>query len=243
MLILEKQNEWRERYRRQHPRWQPATERFAELVRQRLRPDSRLLDLGCGRGGLVEQLVEGGFPERQVVGIDPDRLSLREHRLDIPTVQGFSRRLPFAAGSFDLIYSSWLLEHLIDPAADFAEISRVLRPTGAFVFLTPNRGHPLSVVNRLLGRIGRVQGRLVSRFYGRAAEDAFPTYYRANRVAALRRLARQSGMELELLEYIPDPTYLAFNAAAFHFASWVEERLPEQRRLHLVGVLSPAHSV
>jgi ubiquinone/menaquinone biosynthesis C-methylase UbiE len=240
MLTLEKQNEWRERYRRQHPGWKPATERFAELVHCRMRPDSHLLDLGCGRGGLVEQLVEGGFPAGQVIGIDPDWLSLREHRLDIATVQGFSRCLPFAARSFDLIYSSWLLEHLTDPATDFGEIRRILRPTGAFVFLTPNRSHPLSALNRLLGRIGRLQGRLVSRLYGRAAEDVFPTYYRANSVVALHRLAQQSGLELALLEFVPDPSYLAFNAAAFRLMSWIEARLPEERRLHLVGVLTPA---
>ncbi len=239
MLSLEKQNEWRERYRRLHPDWRPATERFAELVRGRLRPDSRLLDLGCGRGGLVEQLVEGGFPARQVAGVDPDWLSLREHRLEIATAQGYSQHLPFAAGSFDLIYSSWLLEHLTHPALDISEIRRVLRPGGAFVFLTPNRGHPLSALNRLLGRSGRLQGRLVSRFYGRAAEDAFPTYYRANSAAALRRLAQQSDMELSLLECILDPSYLALNATAFRFMSWFEERLPEQRRLHLAGIMSP----
>ena len=71
MLTLDRQNALREAYRIMRPGWQPATERFAALVRTHLSPDSRILDLGCGRGGLVEQL---NHPLAQIVGIDPDWL-------------------------------------------------------------------------------------------------------------------------------------------------------------------------
>ncbi|MFW6098202.1 MAG: methionine biosynthesis protein MetW, partial [Chloroflexota bacterium] len=81
MLPLDRQNTLREQYRRRHPQWRPATEVYAELVRQNLRPDSRVLDLGCGRGGLVEQLEH---PLRLIAGVDPDHRSLREHRLPLP---------------------------------------------------------------------------------------------------------------------------------------------------------------
>ena len=86
MLSLDKQNAWREQYRASHPGWQPATELYANLVRQQLTPAARVLDIGCGRGGLVEQL---GHPLAQVVGIDPDWLSLREHRLNLTSAAAF----------------------------------------------------------------------------------------------------------------------------------------------------------
>jgi SAM-dependent methyltransferase len=199
-----------------------------------LRPESRLLDVGCGRGGLVEQL---GHPLHQVVGVDPDVASLREHRLPLARAAAVSNALPFAAKRFDLTFASWLLEHLEMPVQDLAEISRVLRPGGVFVFITPNRLHPLVALNRLSGRVSSLQGWLVGRLYGRAAADTFPAYYRANTAADLRRLAGQAGLRLVELQVIADPTYLAFRPALFRLAVWLDEWLAAGRPIHLVGVL------
>lgn len=234
MLPLDRQNTLREQYRRRHPHWRPATEVYAGLVRQNLRPESRVLDLGCGRGGLVEQLEH---PLRLIAGVDPDHPSLREHRLPLPRVQAISNHLPFAARSFDIIFASWLLEHLVRPEDDVAEISRVLRPGGAFIFITPNARHPLATLNRLLGRLGALQARLVQRLYGRAETDTFATAYRANDHARLSQLATNADLHLETLSAIPDPTYLAFTPTLFRAAQWLDNRLPESRQLHLVGLM------
>jgi SAM-dependent methyltransferase len=235
MLSLDQQNRLRETYRAQNPGWRPATEVFAALVLSYLQPQSRVLDLGCGRGGLVEQL---DHPLQQVVGIDPDLVSLREHRLPLPRAQALSGFLPLARDTIDVAFASWLLEHLKEPAADFAELARVLRPGGTFVFVTPNRRHPLALLNRLLGRAGQGQRWLVRRLYGRKGGDTFPAYYRANSRAALEQLAAHQGLRLARLELIEDPTYLAFSPLLFRFAIWLGERLPPDRRLHLVGVLA-----
>lgn len=235
MLSLEQQNELREQYRQQHPGWRPATEVYAAMVRQRLAPQSRLLDLGCGRGGLVEQL---SHPLSRIVGVDPDLLSLREHRLPLPRLQAISGHLPFHDNSFDLVFSSWLLEHLPDPLADFREIARILRPGGCFIFITPNARHPVAILNRVLGHLGRVQTMLVSRLYGRDAPDTFPTYYRANSESQLAKLAQQTGLRLAELHFIADPTYLAFTPTLFRLSTWVDQRLPTARKLHLVGALA-----
>ena len=52
MLSLDKQNQWRDVYRAEHPEWRPATEVFARRVREHSKLESRLLDIGCGRGGI-----------------------------------------------------------------------------------------------------------------------------------------------------------------------------------------------
>ena len=233
MLSLERQNAWRAEYAATHPGWRPATELFAARVRAALDPAACLLDLGCGRGGLVEQLAH---PTAQIVGIDPDFDSLREHRLaDLPRAVA-GNGLPFVAGAFDVVVASWLLEHLPQPAATLTEIARVLRPGGAFVFITPNARHPLAWANRLAGRLGQAQGRLVDRLYGRAAADTFPTVYRANTAADLGALCAAAGLALESLDFVADPTYLAFARPIYHAAVAVEDRLPAGRRIHLVGV-------
>src|ERR1700682_2275711 len=98
MLPLDRQNKYRERYRRDKPGWQPSGTQFEALTRQYLRPDSRVLDLGCGRGGVMELF----WREVSVaVGLDPDLRSLREHRAGLPLVCGLGEALPFATSSFD----------------------------------------------------------------------------------------------------------------------------------------------
>ena len=228
---------WRERYRELEPDWRPATEVYAQWVEDRVTVDCRILDLGCGRGGLVEQL---NHPLSQIVGLDPDWLSLAEHRLDLPRTVGFSHALPFADNSFDLIFCSWLLEHLATPEQDFREIARVLRPNGAFVFITPNGRHPLAFANRVLGRFEQVQGMVVRRLYGRVEDDTFPTRYRANTLRQINDLAEGAGLDFNTWETVPDPSYLAFNPPLFRAMCWFETAVPKSARLHLVGVLSKA---
>jgi SAM-dependent methyltransferase len=193
-----------------------------------------VLDLGCGRGGLVEQL---NHPVAQIAGVDPDELSLREHRLALPRAAALSDALPFAANSFDVVFASWLLEHLERPLSTFSQISRVLKPGGVFIFITPNTRHPLSALNRGLGRFSQLQGRLVEQFYGRAETDAFPTFYRANSETAVANLCQESHLHINRLQLISDPTYLAFNQAFFKFMIWFDDQLADNRQLHIVGCL------
>lgn len=235
MLSLDRQNRWREIYRQSHPDWRPATEIFADRVRHYLHPDARLLDLGCGRGGLIEQLAH---PLAHSVGIDPDIISLIEHRTGaLPRLVGLSDRLPFRHQSFDVVIAGWLLEHLANPASTFYAVARILQPGGVFVFITPNARHPIAWGNRVIGRLGAVQGRLVSRIYGRADADTFPTAYRANTPASIARLAADSGLILDEILLVTDPTYLAFNKALYQTMSALDTHLPANRRIHIVGVV------
>ena len=230
MLSLNHQESYRCRYAEMRPGWQPSSHVYQELVAAHLTPGARVLDLGCGRGGVMERLhSQTGF----VAGLDLDPQSLHEHRAPVLALgRGLAEALPYADDSFNLVCCSWVLEHLTDPALTFAEVSRVLAPTGRFVFLTPNARHPLLALNRALGW---TRGRLVGRFYDRAEADTFPALYRANTVAQIKRLARAAGLERVSLRFIGDPTYLAFNEPLFRLACLLERITPRRMRVHLVG--------
>ena len=231
MLSLEEQERYRRRYAQMRRNWRPSSHVYRDLVTARLSPAARVLDLGCGRGGIMEQL----HPRAGAVfGLDPDPQSLEEHRArgSIALVRGLAGALPHPDASFDLVCSSWVLEHVEEPAVAFAEIARVLAPGGRFIFLTPNVRHPLLMLNRALAW---TQGRLVDRLYGRAEPDIFPAFYRANSESRIEKLAEEAGLKRVSVQFVGDPTYLAFNDLFFRLACLLESAIPRRTRVHLVG--------
>ncbi len=230
MLSLDQQEAYRHRYAMVHPGWRPSSHVYQDLVATRLAPGTCVLDLGCGRGGVMERLhPQAGC----VAGLDPDPRSLCEHRAPaLALACGLAETLPYANSIFDLVCCSWVLEHLSAPAWALAEVARVLAPGGHFVFLTPNAHHPLLVFNRALRW---TQGRLVGRFYDRTEADTFPAFYRANTAAQIERLAQAVGLERVSLRLIGDPTYLALNESLFRLACLLERVTPRWMRVHLVG--------
>jgi SAM-dependent methyltransferase len=235
MLSLDRQNAYRARLRLLEPGWRPATALYEATIRRYLRPGIRLLDAGCGRGGAVEQVAAA---EYRLMGVDPDRRSLVEHRLPlhvVPRAAGFLGQLPFRSASFDLVISSWVLEHLPRPADAFAEAARVLRPGGHLITLAPNGWHPVALLSRTLAQLRPLQARLVPQLYGRAEEDAFPVYYRANTVGRLRELGTDAGLVPVTVRTVSDPTYLALNDFCFHLSRGLERTLPNGAWVHLLA--------
>lgn len=230
MLSNERQEWYRRRYGQMRPDWRPSSHVYQDLVARRLSAETRVLDLGCGRGGVMERLhSRAGL----VVGLDSDWQSLVEHRSGaVALSHGVAETLPYADDSFDLVCCSWVLEHLPAPERAFNEVARVLRSGGSFVFLTPNVRHPLLMLNRALRW---TRGRLVDRFYDRDEPDVFPALYHANSATEIRRLSEKGGMELISLRFIGDPTYLAFNEPLFRLACLLERVTPRWMWVHLVG--------
>jgi ubiquinone/menaquinone biosynthesis C-methylase UbiE len=230
-LSLDRQNRYREQYRAQHPGWRPATEIYENTIRGQLLAGAHVVDVGCGRGGVLEQLANSETPPYLPFGLDPDAVSLVEHRLPaLPRAVARAEQLPLPNNYADLLLASWVLEHLSDPLATFREFCRVLKPGGHFIFLTPNAQSLIARLNRLLKPL---QNYLVPRLYGRAETDTFPVRYMANTSQQLAQLATQSGFSQQTLLKIEDPTYLAFTPALYRFSVGLTRLTPP---VHLVGV-------
>ena len=102
-----------------------------------LRP-ARVLDAGCGSGGLIKRLT-GRHPEWTFTGLDfsPLACELARQRCAAKIVEGSVTALPFAADSFDAIVSVDVLCQIDNPAAAVAEFHRCLRPGGVAVINVP----------------------------------------------------------------------------------------------------------
>ncbi|MGB1287046.1 MAG: class I SAM-dependent methyltransferase [Aggregatilineales bacterium] len=233
-LTLDKQNQYREKYAAKRPGWQPATTVYEQMIRdilQTMPNDMLVLDMGCGRGGVIEQLTDLEF---RSIGIDPDFASIQEHRLEHFTgAVANSDDIPLPTACVDVIISAWVLEHLPNPEKTFSEIARVLKPGGMFIFIAPNKNSPITWLNRALKPL---QNTLVPMLYGRAEDDTFPVKYLASSKTQLIHLTQNAGLTLSQLYHIEDPTYLAFNSVFFQMNMLMSRTLPENMRVHLVGV-------
>ncbi|HEV3157270.1 MAG TPA: class I SAM-dependent methyltransferase [Candidatus Baltobacteraceae bacterium] len=124
----------------QAQRWNPTTYHgtvpfvrdFGKRVVDLLQPRAgeRILDLGCGEGGLTIELIRTGA---SVVGVDgsPEFLAAaRALDLDVRLMDG--QRLTFDA-EFDAVFSNAALHWMRDPDAVIAGVRRALKPEGRFV--------------------------------------------------------------------------------------------------------------
>jgi SAM-dependent methyltransferase len=110
----------------------------ASAARERL--SGRVLDNGCGVGMYVERLEAMAG---QVFGLefDHEQAALARSR-SARILQAAGEQLPFAGGTFDLILSHEVIEHVQDDRLAVREMVRALRPGGRLALFCPNRGYP-----------------------------------------------------------------------------------------------------
>lgn len=162
------------------------------------------LDLGCGHTLLPDwrASAERDLTERpgRLVGLDPDRGALRNHRAIKLLVCGDGSQLPFGGGQFDLVTANMVVEHLADPVHQFREVARVLKLGGRFLFHTPNgTGYPTLMARSVPDAVRGAAARL---FEGRGEADRFPTYYRANTRLRIEQLAAATGFQVDRIDLI-----------------------------------------
>jgi SAM-dependent methyltransferase len=168
------------------------------LLDEALRPGAVALDAGCGRTTRLRD-----YRDRIVhlVGLDRDEAAGRDNPYLDEFVPGdLGEALPFADGSFDLVYANFVVEHLESPARAFAEWRRVLRPEGRLVLLTTNRANPLVAVADRLPQWGRLA--IKRRGAGVTERDVYPTRYLANTPQRLARAASSAGFEPVSVNYV-----------------------------------------
>ena len=134
----------------------------------RVAPGARVLEIGCGGGGVMRLLRERGV---DVVGVDTLNVALnlawerlnfrqdketrrrgeREKNLSLSPILlvspslvqvGEIPTLPFRADTFDAIIAQHVGEHLPDMDTALREWKRLLKPNGRIAFATPNARYP-----------------------------------------------------------------------------------------------------
>jgi SAM-dependent methyltransferase len=117
-------------------------EQILPLAADHLEGAATALDIGCGEGQ-VARLAAGLPATTFVTGIDPTwaQLALAAERGGGVAYAGATAaRLPFSPSTFDAVVACLVFEHINEVDAAIAEVGRVLRPGGRFLFFL---NHPL----------------------------------------------------------------------------------------------------
>lgn len=110
------------------------------LEQAKIKPDDRILDLGCGTGTFAV-LTKTRYPEASVRGLDgdPDILVRAREKVMAACVsvdfdESMSFSTPYSDNEFDTVFSSLFFHHLKseDKLRTIKEVFRVLRPGGEF---------------------------------------------------------------------------------------------------------------
>lgn len=155
-----------------------------------------ILDLGCGTGMNSQYMSELGH---NVQGIDVAAEAIRKYneRGFQGQVMDVEKGLSFEDESFDLVFSTEVIEHLVQHDVMLQEAYRVLRPGGRLVLSTPNSAF---WVYRLASLVGKP-----------VSELQHPMHLRFFSQSSLRKVMEETGFEIErscghnMYLLLPDP--------------------------------------
>jgi SAM-dependent methyltransferase len=180
--------------------WRAGQERRLRMIRAAAPASvARVLEDGCGVGAYLEPLRQLA---PRVVGLEYDFERAREaarRSPQSPVVCAAGEHLPFAAGSFDLVLSNEVIEHVADDRAAVSEMARALHPGGRLVLFCPNRWYPVEthgIYWRGRYRFGNIP--LVN-YLPSALRDRLAPHVRAYTGHGLRRLLQ--GLPLRVVRH------------------------------------------
>lgn len=114
-----------------------------------------VLELGCGLGDLLADMLEMGYACRavehspQMVAAARDTLRKRHLGQDATVIQGSAQGLPFSDETFDTVISTFPSEYIYDPDT-ISEVARVLRPGGRLLVIEGANLLPVGLLQSLL---------------------------------------------------------------------------------------------
>lgn len=209
-----------------------GTVAFYTQIASIMRPTDVVLDFGAGRGEPIhDDTVEyrrglSNLTGRcaHLEGCDVDDVVLQNPFLDHAEVITPDAPLPYPDDRFDIIVARSVLEHVDNADHVARELMRVVKPGGLIAAITPNKYSYIAfgarvVPNRMhVKALRRIQPQ-------RKAEDVFPTRYKMNSAAALRR-AFGPDAEVNVGYWSAEPAYHFGRPMLYRIIKWMNKHLP-----------------
>ncbi|WP_405491249.1 class I SAM-dependent methyltransferase [Nocardia sp. NBC_00511] len=141
-----------------------ARGRFDAVVPDAKLPYERALELGCGTGFFLLNLMQAGIAERgSVTDLSPGMVKVATRNglnlgLDVDGRVADAETIPYEDDTFDLVVGHAVLHHIPDVELALKECLRVLKPGGRFVFA----GEPTTIGNIYARRLGQATWKITT---------------------------------------------------------------------------------
>jgi SAM-dependent methyltransferase len=212
---------------------------FYGFVNALLRPDMTVVDFGAGRGGLLEyteapyrtsySTIRGKVAK--VLGVDIDPIVARNPLIDEALVIEPGGAIPLADSTVDLIISMSTFEHITEPEPVQKEFLRILKPGGWVCVSTPNKYGYIAMGARLVPN--ELHKRVLRWMQPqRPSVDVFPTAYKLNTRAAIKRHFSPTDWDVTMFSWSNEPCYMEDNPLAVRLLSFLGKHAPDRFQLH-----------
>ena len=234
------QQRWLDRFYDRTKGWLSGTERFHEMIAERVPRGGKILEIGAGPSNETSRFLA---TLGEVHGLDPDPSVADNDALAGWTVLE-NDRFPFAEATFETCVSNYVLEHIERAQDHLREISSILAPGGAYLFRTPNLHHYVSIVSRLTPHRFHLMVANRMRDMPEGSHDPYPTVYRLNTRRSIRRAARNAGLVVERLSMIESEPMYGLSSRALFITFMTYERIVNSSeifaglRVNIIGSLA-----
>ena len=107
------------------------------IDRFNLKPGSKILDNGCGRGDFLEGFRVNGI-DAYGCDLEISMVNKEGSQIIFGGVNFEKDKLPFPDDYFDLVFTKSVIEHIHNPSLFLKEMYRVLKPGGRIVVMVPD---------------------------------------------------------------------------------------------------------
>jgi 2-polyprenyl-3-methyl-5-hydroxy-6-metoxy-1,4-benzoquinol methylase len=155
-----------------------------------LKPETRLLELGCGQGQVLRLLTKHSpMREENIYGVDLSSVAVEFAQKLLPRAHLSAQdlyHLNFPASHFDICLLMETIEHLEEPTLGLRKIAEVIKPGGLLYLSFPNYTHlPWLAVRILAEKLNRPNWLVLQ-----PVDKIYTTWH-------VEKLARQAGFRLE----------------------------------------------
>lgn len=160
---------------------------------------SKILDIGCGAGSVVEKLVKDGY---DVYGIDIQKEAIKRARSKgiKAQVHDLNKPLPFEDDFFDAIICYDVIDFLYSPVTVLQDIERILNDSGYVIFSVPLHFDIVQRIKILLG------GGIVSykmQVYSHQTDAWEYQHIRFFTLKDVKNIIKRAGFQIDAVKYTP----------------------------------------
>ena len=116
----------------------PRLPECAEIFERLFPKDAAILDAGCGSGGVLAALKNKGFTRLSGLDATPECVKIIRDELGLDARVGMLDSSPFPPASFDVVFSTVVFEHLLNPGLDIDRMGALLKDDGLMFVLVPD---------------------------------------------------------------------------------------------------------